>query len=773
MNSTKQQPKDDLESNTPPTTTATLTPTNPSKTRKKYVVASLVLVGLALGISLVVVMNDRDKRLYRRDFDDDYISVPKSQEELAMNAVFFEQVKLDVSLPKFSADILSGYSTCDNLQQDVEQALNDYANDIIKNEMDNFQAFYYGIAFDGEMVAMDETESSFMSKSSGEMPAEEDSFGTNNQHNDVDEADIVKSDGTYVYAVYGSKIVVLEVLGNEVYRLDIEEIDKDNTVTVERKKIDYYSNSIRGLLLYENRLIAITTGYDYSYTSISSDMTLVIVMDIDSSTGALSVVEKQILNGSFAAARMIDSNAHIVTTSYIHHWEFEKAIRRHGTIYDGLNDTEYASLAFEEATKAIPKYSERLLKEILSQEVSITVSDNDVSTVCQNIAKLSITPTNEFSGIQGVLNGMARVLSFDIPSGLKSSSFAAAFVPSYYADVYASSDMLFIGGRGWAMTPIEQQESLIGTEVTYITAFQLNEASATPKAMGIIPGYTLNQFSFDYYDDHLRVATTTNEVRVWHPQTHESDLIAPSTNQVVVAQIQENEIQIVGMLEDLGLTERIFAIRFMGELAFMVTFRQTDPFYTIDLSVPEKPVMRGELKIPGFSNYLHPVDDDYILAVGQDADENGRPLGVQIALFDVSDIENPLQSSKFVIPEWSSSESQYDHQAFRYLPLSQKLILPISLSKFDGFHVYDINPKNLVGKQISFDFEIAHYNVEEPHAMCYSYDYLSPRSLVFQGDVMTLKGHSVLRHDLGSGERLHKEELDSNLTKEIFCNGWY
>jgi len=217
----------------------------------------------------------------------------------------------------------------------------------------------------------------------------------------------------------------------------------------------------------------------------------------------------------------------------------------------------------------------------------------------------------------------------------------------------------------------------------------------------------------------------------------------------------------------------------------MVTFRQTDPFYAIDMSDPFNPQMTGELKIPGFSNYLHPVENDYILAVGQDADEEtGFSQGLQIALFDVSDMMDPQQIAKYVVKGWSYSESQHDHYAFRYLPLTQKLILPISERDFDGFHVFDIslpsstvasleNNQKIEDANIEFDFEISHFNAKDEFK-CYGMHYLTPRSLVFQGDVMTLKGHTVLNHDLNTGAILNKLEMDSGLKKnKMMCYGWY
>lgn len=891
-------PSTETEGNTSASTTE-LNKMQKSKQKYKLIIGcSLILTAVAIGVGVPLGVKSRNRGSW-----DSFESIenPRTDEEIMNNTFQFQEIKLPVSLREFNSDILSGYSTCADLKEDIEQALNDFANILIEEDMNNFISYddfgYYGRAemmvdeagpIVMEMAQADTTEMSTtsvpdagMSSKEASSSITEDSFGTNNQHEDVDEADIVKSDGKYVYTVYGMDIVVLDTNGTEVFRLDLSETLRDdddhnfyydddqgfpivmeeasaetisisnldvtdNSQATQRSSIDnnqnrkmkvlsHYSGSIRALLLHESRLVAILSGYNYNYRSVSSSTTELVYIHIDLDTGALAVANNNetpsststSINGDFQAARLIDSNAHIVTTAYISHWRFSGKLSRYHRRYNSLDDIEYAKAAVSAAKKLIPSYANNLVRELLTMD-DTQAHEVDLETMkekkhldeheetmdfesmlnalplstCQHIAKLSTYQNGKdenenLSGLQGILNGFVRVYSFDITSGpadTENTSMSASFVPTAYADVYATSDMLFLGGRGWTKTntptPFADEndvEDLPSSDVTYITAFQLEGTSAIPKATGVIPGYTLNQFSFDYYDGHLRVATSTSEVRVWNEQTWESKVIRDSTNQIIVAQIEDSSIQIVGLLEDLGITERIFSVRFLGDRAFMVTFRQIDPFYTIDLSVPTNPIMRGELKIPGFSNYLHPVEDDFILAVGQDADNRGFQLGLQIALFDVSDLDNPKQIAKHVVEKWSSSTSQHDHYAFRYLPLSQKLILPISTGDFDGFHVFDIHPTRSISSVSSnakledgivFDFAISHFDIENEHEngfKCYGFNYLTPRSLVFQGDVLTLKGHAVLRYDLATGERLSRTDLDANLKKEDghMCYGWY
>jgi hypothetical protein len=136
------------------------------------------------------------------------------------------------------------------------------------------------------------------------------------------------------------------------------------------------------------------------------------------------------------------------------------------------------------------------------------------------------------------------------------------------------------------------------------------------------------------------------------------------------------ELEVIGQVDGLGKDEQIYSVRFLGDVGYVVTFRQTDPFFTIDLSDPTNPIVRGELKIPGYSAYLHPVSDTLVLGIGQDATDNGGILGSQISLFDVTDLENPERIAKLTLGRDSDSAAEYDHRAF--LLWEDTIVLPIT-----------------------------------------------------------------------------------------------
>jgi inhibitor of cysteine peptidase len=161
------------------------------------------------------------------------------------------------------------------------------------------------------------------------------------------------------------------------------------------------------------------------------------------------------------------------------------------------------------------------------------------------------------------------------------------------------------------------------------------------QATGVVPGKLLNQFSMDEKDGNLRLAVT----------------ISQQANSVSDVYVLDNKLNTIGGVRDLGKTERIYSVRFIGDKGYLVTFRQTDPFYVIDLKDPSNPQLKGELKIPGYSGYLHPISKDKILGIGKEDNE------VKLSLFDVSDASNPSESAKYILDDYYSEILQ-NHKAF-------------------------------------------------------------------------------------------------------------
>ncbi len=221
--------------------------------------------------------------------------------------------------------------------------------------------------------------------------------------------------------------------------------------------------------------------------------------------------------------------------------------------------------------------------------------------------------------------------------------------------VYASPTSLYVAtSGGW------QRDD------TSIHRFDLTgDADTAYRASGQVPGDLLNQFALSEYKGVLRAATT--EGFSDNSQSHVTSL-----------QARAGRLEKIGQVSGLGRGERIYAVRFIEDRGYVVTFRQVDPLYTLDLADPAHPRVRGELKILGYSAYLHPVGDHELLGIGQDASAEGVRQGTQLSLFDVDDPANPKLLHKVALGELTSSEAEYDHHAFLWWEPLRLAVVPVS-----------------------------------------------------------------------------------------------
>ncbi len=282
------------------------------------------------------------------------------------------------------------------------------------------------------------------------------------------------------------------------------------------------------------------------------------------------------------------------------------------------------------------------------------------------------------SSIEGSLVACEDVLVPEINAGITETSvlrvdFDEGFDPANTTTivaepgaVYASESTLYLAANRFVS--LDEQGDVASDEwATAIHAFDLSgDGPAAHAAAGEVAGSTLNQFSLSEFEGRLRIATT--EGTPWGRADSESG--------VHVFERRGGELVEVGAVGGLGVTETIQSVRFMGPVGYVVTFRQTDPLYVIDLADPTDPRNVGELKIPGFSSYLHPIGDGQLIGVGRDADLEGVDRGFLLSLFDVSDPTNPQQLQTWTAPDaWSAAGE--DPQAFLWWAPETAAILPL------------------------------------------------------------------------------------------------
>ncbi len=497
---------------------------------------------------------------------------------------------------------------------------------------------YYsdGRMMEGDMAATDAADSAEVAPAPGGGVEGQDFSGTNVQEVGVDEGDIVETDGEYVYVASSDGLRIVSVAGAEV---------------VAEPELPQGSHQ---LLLDGERLVVVSSSWG------GSPDTIVSLFDVADPTNP-TLLRRSHLEGGVVATRSIDGVARLVITT-----SFDQRLPFVQPNQFGLD--EDSALA---RNKEI--ISESTVEDWLPRWFDED-ADGGFGPMAQVLPCETVAAPEDFAGL-----GLTWIGSIDVNGD--GTPIGSAGIVSTGDTVYASTNNLYVATQNWGWqrgvpVPLDDQvtepDSAPVEEPspppTLIHQFRLDDGTAaTYVASGMVEGRLLNQFAMSEYNGDLRVATTTDD---WGGFGEQSE------STVFVLRPEGDELREISSVGGLGKDEQIYAVRFIDDLAYVVTFRQIDPLYVIDLSDPANPVEAGELKIPGYSAYLHPVGDGLLLGVGQDATDTGRTTGTQLSLFDVSDPANPERIS--TLPIGGSSEVEWDHKAFLFWEPDGTIVLPVS-----------------------------------------------------------------------------------------------
>lgn len=370
---------------------------------------------------------------------------------------------------------------------------------------------------------------------------------------------------------------------------------------------------------------------------------------------APEVLETLELDGRYVSARLVDGSVRLVTSSSpqvpvaiaTEPWspaQEQAALERNEAAVDGLT-------------------AEQVLPAAVRRDAAGTVQDSGSAVDCADVQHASTGPTGSSTLLVTTLRPSQGLAALD-----------STAVTTAGDVVYASTDRLYVATSQWGGGPAVGRMVPGGEITTELHAFDTTASDTTRYlGSGSVRGTILGRWALSEHDGHLRVATTLQGF----------DTGGPSSSSVAVLAERDGGLVEVGRVDGLGPDEQIYAVRYFGDLATVVTFRQTDPLYVLDLAEPSAPRLVGELEIPGFSTYLHPVGDDRLLGVGQDADSSGRVTGFQLSLFDLSDLSAPVQVDRLSLGQgWSPASD--DSRAFSYDPERQLALLPFSDDRGQG-----------------------------------------------------------------------------------------
>ncbi|MBA2553449.1 MAG: beta-propeller domain-containing protein [Geodermatophilaceae bacterium] len=478
--------------------------------------------------------------------------------------------------------------------------------------------------------------------------------GTNVQEEGVDEPDLLKTDGTRVVAVRGDRLSVVEVSSGSPRILGQLRLD---------------SGHAEELLLVDDRVLLFGSNWDEPEAAAATILT---VVDLSDPTRP-AVLRTESIEGSYLSAREHDGAVRVVLTSNPN----LPFVFPEGDLTD--DEAALQNRAIVEAAPAQSWLPQRAVYDSDGDELG-----RGALLDCDQISRPA-----EPAGI-----GVLTVLTFDLraPDAPMSEPLAVA------ADgdmVYASTDRLYVATTrgGWMFPPPVDtfQRWLPGGEqipvTTELHGFDISDRSATAYlGSGSVDGWLLGRWALSAAGGYLRVATTRDGV----PEQGGTD------SAVTVLAEDGAELTVVGSVGGLGRGEQIRAVRWFGDLATVVTFQQTDPLYTVDLSDPTSPQVLGELKVTGYSAYLHPLGDGLLLGVGQEATETGTVTGAKIATFDLTDLASPSMVDSVVEPDaWAEVES--DSRAFTYLPEERLAVTQIGTGGGSALWSVAIRPDGTLG----------------------------------------------------------------------------
>lgn len=478
-----------------------------------------------------------------------------------------------------------------------------------------------------------------LSVGTDDAPINNDYSGTNLQVEGVDEGDIIKTDGNYLFLAKNETIIIIRAYPPE------------DAIIISKIKLDDFVND---LYLLDDKLVV----FSYSWKTVSDNIIpefflperdLVTITVFDVSKKDEPVQERKLsIDGSYFSSRMIGDYVYFIVRNPTN------------------TNLEDAGLPVIREGKI---WSQVQAEEIFYYNVS--------------------EGWMEYTTVMAV--------NVQNPEG---EIYSETFLLDNGASLYVSLNHIYLTSWDWGGN-------------TTITKIHISEGAIEFVADGVVKGKVLNQFSMDEHDGIFRIATTSwgQVVASYNRQSF------MESNNVFTL---DKEMKVIGNLTGLAPNESIFSARFMGERCYLVTFKKVDPLFTIDLSDPENPKVLGKLKIPGFSNYLHPYDENILIGIGQETVEAEQGdfawyQGIKISLFDVSDINDPKELAKIEVGDrGSQSPAQWDHHAFLFSKKKNLLVIPILEADIDnndfagevppfthgeyvyqGAYVFDISPEGI------------------------------------------------------------------------------
>ena len=579
------------------------------------------------------------------------------------------------SLPEIESEELKSFSSYEEFKEYV-----------------NFSR-YYPRYYTSKSSAFESTKSNEMNLGSGVKTT--DYSSTNVQVKGVDEADIIKTDGEYIYTVSDGNVVIVKAYPSSEL-LIVSEIITYNYIN------EIFLNNDKLVIFESNNNNYYSYYYDRWNPYYYHTKTLVKVYDIYDKYNPI-LTQNISISGNYQDSRMIGDYIYVITKQNIY------------TYLDNI------TMPFIESDNE---------KRIMNATEIKYFNDTDSSYSFSNLLSVNVNKPE--------INYRVFLLSSQ--------------------EMYVSPGNIYL----------TYSRYYNGNRTTIINRFSINNGTIRYTGIGRVPGRIVNQFSMDEYNCHFRIATTTGQVSRNRESTSLNHLF-----------ILDEYLNIIGKVEDLAKGEKIYSARFMGKRAYIVTFKKVDPLFVIDVEIPQDPKVLGYLKITGYSDYLHPYDENHIIGIGKETRGGGEHFsyyqGVKISLFNVSDVSNPIENAKIEIGDrGTDSEALREHKAVLFSKRKNLLVLPIKLSIIDESKYQGEIPDNTRGETVfrgAFVLNINKNSISERGRITHndndqninSYYYYNGntirRSLYINDNLYTISNNMIKVHDLKSINEIGNIEI--------------
>lgn len=593
---------------------------------------------------------------------------------------------------------------------------------------------------------------------------------TNVQVAGIDEADFVKNDGQYIYQLVQEKLVIVKAY------------PAADMAIISQTPIDGMPTN---LFLEGTRLVVFTTvneetervnRYDYYPQPTYVQVVKALVYDVSDRTKP-QLEDTLSIEGNYENARMLDGYVYLVTQQWVGgYYEVEppivmmnERIIRPDIFYP---PTPQSSYNFHTITAFAPGEDTVNSKTLLlGWGTTLYMSDKNMY-----LAYRKELPWNYYQQEQDkrFYEAVLPLLPADIQgkaNGLKGEfkdpeerwQHLSDLLQTMY-DSLSAFERSALSGK--IREALDEYDAKLASarDMTVIHRIAIDKGQIEPKSQGEVAGSLHNQWALDEHEGHLRVATTRN---IWTARQNIQD------NNVFVLNA---DLKVVGALDGLAKDESIYSTRFLGDRLYMVTFRRIDPLFVIDLGNPEAPKVLGQLKIPGFSDYLHPYDETHLIGIGKETKENewgGVSIkGLKVALFDVSNVEKPTQVDTLEIGSpGTDSEALSDHRAFLFDKKRGVMVLPVRevTERFNpdrrpweyytqriwqGAYVFSVTDKG-----IDVAGKIAHFEGDESTQWYWGSPYAVRRSLYMDDVLYTLSNKLIMANSLDDLAELNSVKL--------------